>query len=296
MLQQRAHLYRRVRQFFSERSLLEVQPSLLIQHPVTDAHVHNLAVTGHGFLHSSPEFQMKRLLAAGSGDIYSLGPVFRADEQGRKHNVEFIMLEWYRLGVDHQQLMLEVVELLEYCAQQPLGYRVYDYGQLFHSHFDRCPHQSDDAALQQLALDQGAPSGLDRSGCLDYLMSVVIEPGLPLEQLSLVVHYPECQAALSRLVRRDDTWQASRFELYWRGMELANGYHELCDPAQQQQRMSAELAQRNSATEPDPMLLAALAEGLPDCAGVALGVDRLLMALTRAEHLAEVQAFQLPHA
>ncbi len=278
---------------------------LLVAHQVTDQQVQNIAVQGYGYLHSSPELQMKRLLAAGIGDCYSLGQVFRDQEFGHKHNPEFSMLEWYRLGFDHMQLAMEVVDLIEFCAQHPVSVQHYDYGQLFADYFGLCPHLATDQELQDLALSERAPAGLDRSGCLDYLMSHRIEPSLPAEQLSLIVHYPECQAALAKVTELT-SWQereqnpnkksirvAERFELYWRGMELANGYHELTDVQEQRLRMQQEAKQ---GITPDPLFMAALESGLPACAGVALGVDRLQMAISQVKSLDQVVSFRLPES
>lgn len=297
-LRTRAQLYADIRQFFALRQVMEVQPSLLIQYPVTDPFVGNLALADQGYLHSSPEFQMKRLLAAGSGDIYSLGPVFRAEEQGRRHSLEFCLLEWYRLGFDDRLLALEVIELVETLAKRPLPMRNYDYGQLFRDVVGICPHQASLGELQAACKAQAGLDDLPVSGCLDLLMSLVVEPCLDPEVLTLIQGYPRCQSALARRVQNGDGQQvACRFELYWQGLELANGYHELCDPKEQQRRMAEDLAQQpDSQAKEDQHLLDALAAGLPDCAGVALGVDRLLMALLGERDIAQVQTFRWPYS
>ena len=299
-LARRAELLAAVRGFFADRGVLEVETPLLASHGVTDPAVEPLVVPGGvmlsapRYLQTSPEYAMKRLLAAGSGPIYQLGKAFRDGEAGRRHNPEFTMLEWYRPGFDHHALMAEVAELLEHCLGRK-GWRKVRYGDLFRDHFDLDPHSASAgtlAAVARTALDS-AELELDRDGWLDLLLSHRIEPAL--EGIVCVYDYPASQAALARVDDSGPVPVAERFEFYVDGLELANGYHELADPAEQARRFAADNAERRrrglAEREPDPRLLAALQAGLPDCSGVALGFDRLVMVATGAASLDEVLAF-----
>jgi lysyl-tRNA synthetase class 2 len=265
-LRARAELLAGIRAFFAERDVLEVQTPVLSAHTVTDLNIESMAVGSHGYLQTSPEYHLKRLLAAGAPSLYQLGPVFRAGETGRLHNPEFILLEWYRLGFDDQALMGEVAELVD----QVLGedhYSYHRYGDLV-GDLDRAPEELDLALVDALqALGAGR---------------------------HFVTHYPADQAALARL-HPDDPSVAARFELVVDGVELANGYHELTDAEEQRRRFAGDIEQRRLAGKVEPTIdesfLAALDSGLPDCAGVALGVDRLLMLQQGASSLAEIMAF-----
>ena len=265
-LSARASLYDTIRAFFRERDVLEVQTAVLGEHTVTDVHVESMAVGGSGYLQTSPEYQMKRLLAAGAPSIYQLCPVFRAGEQGRLHNPEFTLLEWYRIGFDDQDLMAEVAALLD----RVLG-----------------PDEARQVTYTDL-LDG------DLSGTPDDLDLRFSEACARLRGRWFVTRFPADQAALARL-HADDRSVAARFELVVDGVELANGYHELTDADEQRRRFAADMEARRrlGRVEPtvDERFLAALAAGLPECAGVALGVDRLLMAATGAASLAEVMPF-----
>ncbi len=299
-LARRAELLAAVRGFFARRGVLEVETPLLASHGVTDPAIEPLVVQGGAvvpaprYLQSSPEYAMKRLLAAGSGPIYQLGRAFRDGEAGRRHNPEFTLLEWYRPGFDQHALMAEVAELLEYCLGRR-GWRKVSYGDLFRAHLDLDPHRASAEALAALAraeLDTDALE-LDRDGWLDLLLSHRIEPAL--EGIVCVHGYPASQAALARIDHSGPVPVAERFEFYVDGLELANGYRELADPEEQARRFAADNAarQRRGLAErtPDPRLLAALAAGLPACSGVALGFDRLVMAATGAASLDQVLAF-----
>jgi elongation factor P--(R)-beta-lysine ligase len=300
----RARMLGRIREFFAARGVLEVDTPLIVNAAVTDVHIHSARVelTGEAagsapvrlFLHTSPEYAMKRLLAAGSGDIYQVCHVARAFESGRVHNPEFTLLEWYRVGFSLGQLMDEVAVLvgglLGLADAQRLSYREAFMQELgldpFAATFGELA-----AAAAPLGLADGTP--LDRDGYLELLMASLIGPRLGHERLTFIHGYPASQAALARLDPADPR-VAQRFELYVRGIELANGFHELANPAEQRARFAADNAQRARAHLPvlalDEFLLAALAE-LPDCAGVALGLDRLLMLATGASHIEEVLAF-----
>ncbi|MHA7816528.1 MAG: EF-P lysine aminoacylase EpmA [Pseudohaliea sp.] len=299
-LARRAELLAAVRDFFSRRGVLEVETPLLARHGVTDPAIEPLVVQGGAslsaprYLQSSPEYAMKRLLAAGSGPIYQLGKAFRDGEAGRRHNPEFTLLEWYRPGFDHHALMGEVAELLEHCLG-PTGWRKVTYGDLFQAHLGLDPHSADTETLAAAARAELAAGDLelDRDGWLDLLLSHRIEPAL--EGVVCIHAYPVSQAALARIDESGPVPVAERFEFYVDGLELANGYHELADPAEQARRFAADNARRRqlglAERAPDARLLAALEAGLPACSGVALGFDRLLMVATGAGSLDEVLAF-----
>jgi lysyl-tRNA synthetase class 2 len=312
-LRARAELLGRLRAFFAAAGVLEVETPACSAQASPDPAIESLRTRfvgpGHPaglplYLHSSPEFAMKRLLAAGSGPIYQVCRVYRDGEWGRLHHPEFTLLEWYRPGFDHHRLMDEVADLLGVVAGQVLPQRRWTYGALFREHLGLDPHRATEARLRACARSQGLPGAEDlelpsREAWLDLLLSHCIEPRLPPEALSFVYDYPAGQAALAR-IRPGTPPVAERFELYLGGMELANGFHELGDADEQEARFRADLESRRArgqgAVPLDRHLVAALRAGLPDCAGVALGLDRLLMWLTGASSLAEVLAFPLDRA
>ncbi|HET8883085.1 MAG TPA: EF-P lysine aminoacylase EpmA [Solimonas sp.] len=315
-LKARARLLAAIRAFFVERDVLEVSTPLLSRHATVDRHIESFAVsfanhespiTNHGFLQTSPEFAMKRLLAAGSGAIWQLAPVFRVDEQGRHHNPEFAMLEWYRPGFDHHRLMDDVEALLRGCGAPASGWQRLSYRQAFEMHAGFDPHAPDAHTLRsRLAADGIAePESLtadeigDRDFWLDLWMSHRVGPRLGRDAPAFVYDFPASQAALAR-VRDEAPPVAERFELFWHGIELANGFHELTDATEQQRRFESDQAwrrQRGRAVPPyDRALIAALQSGLPPCAGVALGVDRLLMLLLGKSSIDEVIAFAADRA
>lgn len=309
-LERRAALLARIRAFFAERGVLEVETPVLASSPATDLHLHSLKtrVLCPGgerelFLQTSPEFAMKRLLAAGSGPIYQLARAFRDGEAGRLHNPEFTLLEWYRPGFDHHRLMDEVETLLEVtlgCASAERR----TYGELFAEHVGLDAHRAEPAALARAAERLGVEVvglGLEeRDPWLHLLWSHAVEPRLGRGQPSFVLDFPASQAALARIRQGEspkDPPVAERFEVYVEGVELANGFHELADAREQRRRFETDLAARVraglAAVPIDERLLAALEAGLPDCAGVALGVDRLAMLEAGASSLAEVLAFPI---
>ncbi|MCR8923104.1 EF-P lysine aminoacylase EpmA [Dasania sp. GY-MA-18] len=302
-LQHRAQLLAQTRQFFAERGVLEVETPLLCQHAVTDPHMPILAADNPllgeqpYYLQSSPEYAMKRLLAAGSGPIYQLCKAFRGGEQSRRHNPEFSMLEWYRPGFDHFQLMDEISDLLIALMAVPAAQQI-SYGELFEQHLGINPHTATATQLEQLARQQ-----LDiqmhsdqRDDWLNLLIAEVIEPKLGFDTPLFIYDYPASQAALARLATDANGHAvAQRFELYVQGIELANGYFELTDSAEQARRFQQEQQQRQQLNQPamasDAYLLAALESGLPECAGVALGFDRLVMLALQCERIDEVLSF-----
>jgi lysyl-tRNA synthetase class 2 len=315
-LKHRARMLARIRAFFSERDILEVETPLLSQAATTDSHLASFSTqfTGPGFgaglplfLHTSPEFPMKRLLAAGSGSIYQICKVFRDGEAGRLHNPEFTMIEWYRVGWDYHQLMDEVAALANAAGDgrfDATNVEKLSYREAFVRYGDIDPHSASVAALEDCARrhDVSIPPGMPRDNAdpwRDLLLTHLIEPHLGQGQMTFLYDYPASQAALAR-VRNDAPPVGERFELYIEGVEIANGFHELGDAAEQRRRFTAERAQRQALTLPmvpaDEKLLAALEHGLPACAGVALGFDRLAMLTLGAKKLDDVLAFPLARA
>jgi lysyl-tRNA synthetase class 2 len=309
-LQLRAQLLAATRRFFAARRVLEVDTPALVRYAVTDLHIHSAQVQlpGHCtplYLHTSPEYAMKRLLAAGSGDIYQIAHVFRGDERSRQHNAEFTLIEWYRCGYSMQQLMQEVAQLAAALLGLPpeAPFEALSYQQAFQRQLQCAPLTATDAALRTLAIGAAlAPRLADdasRDELLDWLMGSAVGPRLGADRLCFVHSYPASQAALARLDPHDPR-VALRFELYYRGLELANGFEELADAAEQRARFEADREQRRRRGLPVPdidlALLAALAAGLPPVSGVALGFDRLLMLRSGASDISQVLAFTLERA
>ena len=308
VLESRAQLLAHVRGFFSERQVLEVETPVLGRHGVTDVNLDGIpaavdagGVQG-GWLQTSPEYHMKRLLAAGSGSIFQIARVFRNGERGKRHNPEFSMLEWYRVGFDDQQLMREVADLvcgwLECSPPVTLSYR-----EAMQSIAGIDPMTITDRDLERYCeqwLEPEQLAGLGRDGCLDLVMSFVVEPELGREQPVFINRYPASQAALARISEHQGYEVAHRFELYINGLELCNGYWELTDPADQRARFAADNRLRRASGKPemaiDDAFLAALDNGLPDCAGVALGLDRLLMLKLGSTDIRDVLAFPIERA
>ncbi|HZX80917.1 MAG TPA: EF-P lysine aminoacylase EpmA [Lysobacter sp.] len=311
-LRLRASVNRRIREFMAERGVLEVETPVLSRAGTTDPNIASFHVQFGGrtegaprtrWMRTSPEFALKRLLAAGIGDCYELGRVFRDGEAGGRHNPEFTMLEWYRVGIDHVALAREVADLVEACLAlvgRSASVVETTYGALYHAHLGVDAHRDGvdtlRAALGDVVID---PDGLGRDDWLDLLMTHRIQPLFRDDEVLIVHDYPAAQCALAR-VRDGDPPVAERFELYLGPLELANGYHELTDAAEQGTRFDRDVARRrasgDTAVPRDEALLDALAHGLPDCAGVALGVDRLLMAMLHTARIADVLAFDFSRA
>ncbi|REC94408.1 EF-P lysine aminoacylase EpmA [Kushneria indalinina] len=309
VLRARAGLMRRIRGFFEARDVLEVETPVLGHAGSSDVHLDSLslqATTPEGptrlWLQTSPEYHMKRLLAAGSGPIFQLARAFRDGETGRRHNIEFTMLEWYRPGFSLEDLIREVAGLIETVLGAPLtALRQRAYRDLFREYLSIDP-LSDTPETQAALRDSAARyAGTDttawsRDDCCDLLMSLVIEPQLGRGGLDVVVDYPASQAALARRrPDKDGALVASRFEVYLEGIELANGFDELTDADEQQARFEADNRQRQSLGKPpvdaDQRLLAALRAGMPQGCGVALGVDRLIMLAFGQTDIDSVMAF-----
>ena len=315
-LRRRAAALAASRAFFGARGVLEVETPALVNAPVSDVNLGSVRVdmAGHPtplWLHTSPEYAMKRLLAAGSGDIFQICRVYRAAERGRQHNPEFTMLEWYRLGFSLEELMSEVAALVNELLTTALPVEFVSYRDALRRYANVDPFDSDDAALRRAAQSLGfdAAQGFKAGGprareagrdeLLDLIVGASVGPALGTNALTFLHRYPASQAALARLDPHDSR-VALRFELYHRGIELANGYHELSSGPEQRSRFAADLEARAARGLPaaaiDANLLAALDAGLPDCAGVALGFDRVLMLACDAVKIDDVLAFPLERA
>ncbi|EPA8366706.1 elongation factor P--(R)-beta-lysine ligase [Vibrio fluvialis] len=310
-LKQRAALLRSIRQFFAERDVLEVDTPAMSHATVTDVHLHTFQTefVGPGYadgrklhLMTSPEFHMKRLLAAGSGSIYQMGKAFRNEENGRYHNPEFTMLEWYRVGFDHHDLMDEMDALLQMTLQTGPAERM-TYQQAFLDVLGVCPLEGSMTELKQAAAKLGlsdiAEPEQDRDTLLQLLFSMGIEAKIGQHVPAFVYDFPASQAALAK-INPNDARVADRFEVYFKGIELANGFHELDNPREQLARFEADNVKRiEMGLTPQPIdyhLIAALEAGLPECAGVALGIDRLIMLALGEDHIDKVTAFPFPRA
>lgn len=310
-LQQRALLLASIRQFFAVRKVLEVETPAISHATVTDVHLHTFqthfvgpgyADGRHLYLMTSPEFHMKRLLAAGSGCIYQIGKAFRNEENGRYHNPEFTMLEWYRVGFDHHDLMAEMDALLQQTIQCQAAEKM-TYQQAFLQVLGVCPLEASMQELKRVAgrlgLSDIADPEEDKDTLLQLLFSVGVEDKIGQQVPAIVYDFPASQAALAR-INRQDPRVADRFEVYFKGIELANGFHELDDAKEQLARFEADNQKRLEMGLPaqpiDHHLIAALEAGLPACAGVALGIDRLIMLALNCDHIDDVTAFPFPKA
>ena len=297
------------RAFFAQRGVLEVETPILSAAAVSDPQLESLAtriagMPGEFYLQTSPEYSMKRLLAAGSGDIYQICKVFRDAERGRWHNPEFTMIEWYRLGLDDAALMDEVEALVSSLLQpqRRLGSAErLSYSSALERHAGVDAFRSSDAELSAAAERHGiaCEAQLDRDAKLDLLMGLIVGPKLGRDRPCFVCDYPASQAALARL-KPGLPPVAARFELYLDGVELANGFHELQDAAEQRRRFERDLSLRAERGQKrlalDERLLAALENGLPQCAGVALGFDRVVALALSADSLAQAMAFTIDNA
>jgi len=308
LLHQRAELYQTIRAFFVEKGVLEVETPLLSAAASCDINLDSFSIDLSDakklYLQTSPEFAMKRLLASGSGSIYQIAKSFRQSERGRFHNPEFTLLEWYRVGFNLSDLMSEMVELLMLCFGQNLAFRTVTYQQLFQQLTGLDPHQVSLSDLMAYATTQGNHEASKicagkLSNGLDYVFSQYVQPKLKKDVVYFVTGYPKCMAMLAKL---DDAnpITAKRFEVYFNSVELANGYEELTDADEQHQRFQHELMEREQdglANLPmDKNLLAALAHGMPECSGVALGLDRLLMLMTGTNAIDDVLTFPIDRA
>jgi lysyl-tRNA synthetase class 2 len=307
----RAQLIQNIRQFFISRDVLEVETPTLSCATVTDVHLQGFqthfispfkADSQLLYMQTSPEFAMKRLLSAGSGAIFQICKAFRNEEAGRYHNPEFTMLEWYRHGFDHFQLMEEVDELMQSILRsQPADTISYQNVFLQYLKFD--PLNANLALIKKVCIQHGftdiAELETNKDTLLQLLFSHVIEPGIGQLTPVFVTDFPASQAALARISRKDNR-VAERFELYFKGIELANGFHELTDPKEQRRRFTLDNQVRADNKLPvmpvDELLLRAMDAGLPQCSGVALGIDRLMMLALQKQDISEVIAFSINNA
>ena len=310
-LKQRTLLIRQIRNFFFDRDVMEVDTPAMSHATVTDVHLHTFKTVFVGpgyadgqklFFMTSPEFHMKRLLAAGSGCIYQIAKAFRNEENGRYHNPEFMMLEWYRVGFDHHKLMDEMDDLLQLVLKSGKAERM-TYQNAFLAVLGVCPLEGSMAELKvcagKLGLSDIADPEQDRDTLLQLLFSVGVEPKIGQQVPAFVYDFPASQAALAKINPQDNR-VADRFEVYFKGIELANGFHELDNPQEQLQRFEEDNQKRiEMGLEPQPIdyhLIEALKSGLPSCAGVALGIDRLIMLAMGYDHIDAVTAFPFPRA
>lgn len=342
VLGQRAQALARIREFFAARAVLEVDTPVVVNAPVTDVHIHSVEAHFPGrqrrfYLHTSPEFAMKRLLASGSGDIFQICHVARDFERGKHHNPEFTLIEWYRLGFSLDDLMDEVEALARTVlgpVAQPMRSERISYVDAFRASLGIDPltasletlrscaaraglmpataasgvpasvasmpsTQSPMASAQSAQAGADAADGAERDELLEFLVGTRIGPELGRNALTFIHRYPASQAALARLDPRDPR-VALRFELYCQGVEIANGFHELASASEQRARFEHDLAERRRrglrAEKMDELLLQALQAGLPECAGVAVGFDRLLMLAIGASHIDQVLPFPIERA
>ncbi|WP_040976615.1 elongation factor P--(R)-beta-lysine ligase [Necropsobacter massiliensis] len=305
----RAKIIAEIRRFFTDRGLLEVETPVLSEFGVTDVHLASFCTEFISPFHeqsktlwlsTSPEYHMKRLLAAGSGAIFQLCKVFRNEEAGRKHNPEFTMLEWYRPYFDMYRLIDEVDDLLQQILDCEAAEN-FSYQFIFQEYVGLDPLSAEQHELIEKAKEyhlSGAEHE-DRDTLLQFLFSTVVEPKIGLNRPVAVYHFPATQAALAQ-ISSEDHRVAERFEFYYKGLELANGFNELTDASEQQRRFEQDNRLREKAGlaphKPDERFLAALQAGVPNCSGVALGVDRLVMLALGAEKISEVLAFGIDNA
>lgn len=310
VLRARAHLLARIREFFAAAGVMEVETPIASRAATTDPLLQSLQTNWSGadplgqrlYLQTSPELPMKRLLVAGSGPIYQICKVFRNGERGRLHHPEFSLLEWYRPDLGYRALMGEVAELARHALNRPeLPVERLSYRELFRDRLGLDPLTAEPGELRRASQDiPGSPDlDLDRDGWLDLLLTHRMEAGLGRGRLTFVYDYPPSQASLAR-IRHDAVPVAERFELYLEGLELANGFQELTDPNEQRRRFAADLDRRASAGMERPQIdlefLSALDAGMTEAAGVALGLDRLLMVATGNTHIDDVLAFPVERA
>lgn len=307
LIKLRAETYIKIRQFMAERNILEVETPVLSHATVTDMQLNSFRSeysspqSNSGkilYLQTSPEYAMKRLLASGTGAIYQISRVFRNEEQGKLHNPEFTMLEWYQPGYGHHQLMQELELFLNLFAMNHC--EKISYGEIFLEHTGLDPHTCDTNELKSMAQQHGLSSTIEeRSVLLDFIFSDKITSTLGNTRPMFVYDYPACQCALAKLSNSTPK-VAERFELFINGMEIANGFHELTDADEQLARFEQDLTLRKKENRPDlpidHLFLDALKQGLPDCAGVAVGIDRLLMVMTGINDICEVLGFPIERA
>lgn len=302
-LRQRQRIMQRIRQFFDDKGLIEVETPILSAAAVTDVHLDSFSTQYQGknyFLNTSPEYLMKRLLACGSGPIYQICKCFRNEETSRKHNPEFTMLEWYQPNFTLQRLLDEVEELFaEFFEFENLERYTYEY--IFKKFLGFSPLEAGHKQLVEVAEQQGLYQAekCDSDTILEFLFSTCIEPYLGHENPIAIYNYPASQAALAQITSEDPR-TAQRAEVFYKGIELANGFYELTDWQAQQQRFMGDLSQRKANGQntfnPDYRFLAALKHGMPACSGIALGLDRFIMLAMQATSIKEIMTFTIDEA
>lgn len=308
-LLKRAKIIAEIRRFFTDRGLLEVETPVLSEFGVTDLHLSTFntefiapfdALSKTLWLATSPEYHMKRLLAAGSGPIFQICKVFRNEEAGHRHNPEFTMLEWYRPHFDMYRLINEVDDLLQQILDcKPAESMSYQFA--FQEYVGLDPLSASRKELVEVARQHNfmAEEDEDRDTLLQFLFSEVVEPQIGQDAPVAIYHFPSSQAALAQLSPEDQR-VAERFEFYYKGLELANGFHELTDASEQRRRFEQDNRQREKAGLPvraiDDRFLGALEAGVPNTSGVALGVDRLIMIALGASTIKEVISFSIENA
>lgn len=296
-----ATLRRRLRQYFETHTVLEVQTAAIATHTVTEPAIESLSIHVAGrekplYLQTSPEYQMKRLLAAGAPDIYQLGPVFRDAECGRRHQFEFTLVEWYRHGFDYEAIIADTIALIRHALNRSLGVTTLRYADTFRTICGIDIFTASQSELCACVPELNNAADLPRDALLDLLMTTRIVETFATDALTVLTHYPASQAALAQLDLSDPR-TALRFEVFFGNLELANGFVELADEDEQAARFAADRDQRHRDGKPlpdiDPNLLAALAHGLPSCAGVAMGVERLAMVATDVSNINAVVPFPI---
>ncbi len=302
-LKARAEFNKKIRSFFEQRNVMEVETPLMCARAITDPYIQAFNVD-HNYLQTSPEYAMKRMLADGSGAIYQICKAFRKEEAGNFHNPEFTILEWYRPGFTHVELMDEMDQLMQLLLDCDPAIKI-SYKQLFIDKLGLNPLSATIDQLQNCAaqhnvnLTAAAVVGLTTTDWMQILMSHVLEPLLIGNQPWFVHDFPAAQAALAKVIPGSDP-VAARFEAYMEGIELANGYYELQDSAEQAKRFAADNEIRIKdgihTMQADERLIAALEVGIPDCAGVAVGLDRLLMLKLKTKNIADVLSFTIKNA
>lgn len=301
LIKKRAVLLQQIRDFMNYRDIIEVDTPVLSHYAISDPYIQSMTTVEVSekdtqlYLHTSPEFCMKRLLAAGSGSIYQIAHVFRDEETGRRHNTEFTMLEWYRVGFDYHQLMDEVGELLNGIGLETPDKMTYEQSFLQTVKLD--PHTVETKQLQKISREHGwETDSEDRHALLDFVFSEVVLKNIIFNKPLIIYDYPACMSALATL-KPGEPVVSERFELFVAGMEIANGFNELTNADEQLKRFEAELHTRRNRNLAEPPLdrnfLAALNSGLPECAGVAVGIDRLMMVLSGKDDINEVSTFTL---
>ena len=298
-IQLRAQLLSDARYFFQERNIVEVETPLLGSHTVTDPNIESFTLSHSGttkYLQTSPEYAMKRLLASGSPDIYQICKSFRYAESGAIHNPEFTLVEWYRLGFSFDQIIEETIKFLQTLLAKDLLVERLTYDDVFKKHLGFILDDFSESEIRGFAINNGL---LDRGKlmfeeCVDYIFSHCVLPKMSSQHLTVVTDYPASQAALAKLSPGNNK-VAERFEVFFQNVELANGYHELTDCAEQNKRFQKDNHQRETnekmRIDPDLRLLEAMKFGLPDCSGVAVGFDRIMMLRVGASSISEVLSF-----